>query len=322
MFVSPYVFKSKAARALKGNWQTALLVSFFASLPFTVVQLLQATQLPDLTQSVGYEAMRAAVAAIPQSTWLLMGLAAGLSLVLSPVLAVGCNHYFISRLRGNELGFGGLFSRLRSAGKALGLFLLIYVKTFLWSLLLVVPGIIAAIRYSMAPFYLAETPEMSVWEALRKSKETMRDQKMTLFMLELSFLGWLLGAMLSEMLLSGISVILALVTSQFIQLFMATYLNAACASFFLAASVPGGIRKAQSDAAAWLKNAGLGGDLPGWNRTGFGNDDNRADTEEDEPAPDEGEDETLGDEPKPQDGSDPADTEHGPNDSTEGKQEP
>ena len=297
MFVSPFVFKSKAVRALKGNWQTALLVSFFASLPFTLVQLVQATKLPDLSRLVSAEAIRAATAAIAPETWLLLGLVSGLSLVLTPVLAVGCNHYFISRLRGQELGFKGLFSRLRIAGKALGLYLLVYIKVFLWSLLLIVPGIIAAIRYSMAPFYLAENPEMGILEALEKSKETMKDKKMTLLMLEFSFIGWLLGAMLSETLLSGISVILALVASQFIQLVMATYLNAACASFFLAASVPDGMLNAQTDAATWLQNAGMGADVPGWGRKGFGNDDNDTESDEEEPASEGNDDQSLGEEP-------------------------
>jgi hypothetical protein len=48
MIISPYIFKGKALRALKGNWQTALLVSFFAALPMTAAQLFQATQLPSV----------------------------------------------------------------------------------------------------------------------------------------------------------------------------------------------------------------------------------------------------------------------------------
>ena len=146
---------------------------------------------------------------------------------------------------------------------------------------------------------------MGILEALQKSKDTMKDKKMTLLMLEFSFIGWLLGAMLSEMLFSSISVILALVASQFIQLCMATYLNASCASFFLAASVPDGMLNAQADAATWLKNAGMGGDGSSWGRAGFGSDDN--DTDEAEPAPDEDNDQSLGDEPDSgaQDGAKP-----------------
>ncbi len=275
MFTSPYVFKSKALRALKGNWQTALLVSFFAALPMTVAQLFQATQLPSLVNLTTYEAARAALAGVPASTWTVMGLLGGLSLVLTPVLTLGCNFYFIRRLQKDELGLRGLFSRMGSFGKALLLYLLIYVKTFLWSLLLIVPGLMAALRYSLAPFYLAEDPQISVLEALRKSKETMQGKKMTLFMLDASFLIWLLGAMLMETLLAEISPIVGMVASQFIQLMMATYLNASVAGFYKAASTPEGIANAQTEAAMWLRSVGGGGfAAPGRH---FGSDDNEAD---------------------------------------------
>ena len=273
MMVSPYVFKSKAVRALKGNWQTALLVSFFSALPLTILQLFQATKLPDLSQFTTYEGMNAAVRAIPSQTWTLMGLIGGLSLVLTPVLALGCNKYFLERLRKQELGFKGLFSRMGSFGKALLLYLLMYVKTFLWTLLFVVPGIMAALRYAMAPFYMADDPALSPLEAIRKSKDAMKDQKTNLLMLELSFVIWLLAAMLAEMLFSGFSYILALVVSQFIQLAMATYLNASVASFYLAASVPEGMRDAQTEAAQWLKNFSNGS----FNRRSFGNDSSQPD---------------------------------------------
>ena len=273
MNVSPLVFKTRAMRALKGNWQTALLVSFFASLPMTVVQLLQVTRLPDLTLLSSYEAMMAAVNAVPDQTWTLLGLISGLALVLTPVLMIGCNAYFIERLRGREPGFKGLFSRMGASGKALLLYALIALKVFLWSLLLVVPGIIAMLRYSMAPFYLAEDPGIGVLEAMRRSKATMKDKKLTYLILQLSFLWWLVGALLCESLLSGFSPILGLVVSQFIQLFMAAYLNAACAGFYLAASVPEGMERAQTEATRWLQNVGAGRGAGGIYRRPFGNDD-------------------------------------------------
>ena len=62
--------------------------------------------------------------------------------------------------------------------------------TFLWSLLLIVPGIIAALRYAMTPFIMAEHPELTASEGIQRSKELMEGHKMDLFILELTFLGW------------------------------------------------------------------------------------------------------------------------------------
>ncbi|MCE5342388.1 MAG: DUF975 family protein [Eubacteriales bacterium] len=260
MTKAPILFKSKAIRALRGNWQTALVVSFIAQLPVILVQLVQTTQLPTVSPLADVEAMRAALRAVQPQTWALAGLLSGMALALTPVLTLGCNYYFICRLQKQELGFKGLFSRMRYLGKALLLYLLMGIKVALWSLLLFVPGVIAFLRYAMAPYYLAQHPEMSVREALEASKQAMRENKGSFFILDMSFIGWLIAAMFSEMLLADISPILALVASQFIQLFMATYLNAAEASFYLAASTPDGMRTAQAEATAWI--AGLRGGIP------------------------------------------------------------
>ncbi len=64
----------------------------------------------------------------------------------------------------------------------------------LWSLLFVIPGIIAAYRYSMALYVLIDNPELGALECLRRSKEMMRGNKFKLFVLELSFIGWILLA--------------------------------------------------------------------------------------------------------------------------------
>lgn len=67
--------------------------------------------------------------------------------------------------------------------------------TFLWSLLLYVPGIIKAISYSQAMYIAAENPNIGALEAINRSKAMMEGHKMELFVLALSFLGWaILGA--------------------------------------------------------------------------------------------------------------------------------
>ena len=60
----------------------------------------------------------------------------------------------------------------------------------LWSLLLVVPGIIKSYEYRMVPYLLADCPELSTEEAFRISREMMNGEKMNTFILDLSFIGW------------------------------------------------------------------------------------------------------------------------------------
>lgn len=64
--------------------------------------------------------------------------------------------------------------------------------TFLWTLLLVVPGIIKAISYSQTLFIAIDNPEISANDAIDKSKEMMNGYKWKYFLLALSFIGWII----------------------------------------------------------------------------------------------------------------------------------
>jgi uncharacterized membrane protein len=83
-----------------------------------------------------------------------------------------------------------LFSRFDIFWKGFLMQLLIAIYTLLWTLLLIIPGIIAAFSYAMTPYILEEHPEMGVNEAIQASKEMMRGNKWRLFCLGFSFIGW------------------------------------------------------------------------------------------------------------------------------------
>ena len=63
---------------------------------------------------------------------------------------------------------------------------------FLWSLLFIIPGIVKAYSYRMVSFIIADNPEMSALDAITKSRDMMRGHKWDAFVLDLSFLGWLI----------------------------------------------------------------------------------------------------------------------------------
>ena len=111
-----------------------------------------------------------------------------------------------------------LFSRFSYFGNAVSLRLLMFVKTLLWTLLFVIPGIIAAYRYSMAPYIMAENPDMSASSAIEESKYLMTNNKWRLFCLQLSFIGWY---------------ILAGLTAGIGGIFLAPYVKAAYTAFYL-----------------------------------------------------------------------------------------
>ena len=82
-------------------------------------------------------------------------------------------------------------------GRVLGISLLRVVFIFLWMLLLIVPGIIKAYAYSMTAYIAEDNPELGPKECIDQSKIMMQGHKMDLFLLDLSYIGWILLGFLS-----------------------------------------------------------------------------------------------------------------------------
>lgn len=257
MMLGSYYYKTKAKQALKGSWQNAMLVAFFSGILGTALQVLQIALLPSQYSFASVEKYAEAVLQVPRQHWLILLAVSLLALVLSPVLGVGCNHYFVELTRKNDLGFAGLFSRMRLVAKALWLYLRMAVQIFLWSLLLFVPGIIAAIRYSMAPYYLAENQEISAGEALRRSKASMEGHKMGFFSLVVSFVGWSMLALLLEMYLGEVNYVLGIVANLAVQVWVAAYQNGAVAVFYRSVSEENGVNRAFEDMMGIFAEMGM-----------------------------------------------------------------
>ncbi|WP_300728226.1 DUF975 family protein [uncultured Rikenella sp.] len=113
------------------------------------------------------------------------------SLLVMPVLGFGFQIIFLNLMRaGTEPQINAIFVGFNNYGKTLGTMLLMMLYTWLWSLLLVIPGIIKSYSYAMTPFILNDEPELGADEVICKSMAMMRGHKMKLFLLDLSFIGW------------------------------------------------------------------------------------------------------------------------------------
>ena len=114
------------------------------------------------------------------------------TIFIGNVIVVGKNGYFIKNNNKNpELSeiFKGFKGNYLNVVKIL---FLMDLKTLLWLFLFIVPGIIKAYEYSMIPYLLAENPNLSASQAFSLSKQMTTGQKMDLFVLDLSFLGWII----------------------------------------------------------------------------------------------------------------------------------
>lgn len=109
------------------------------------------------------------------------------------LLKVGGYRFFVLNQNGQP-GIGVMLDGFRS-GHYGNIVLTMFLRdlfTGLWTLLLVVPGVIKHYEYLMVPYIIAENPGMDYKEAFKISKQMMDGEKMEAFIMDLSFIGWYL----------------------------------------------------------------------------------------------------------------------------------
>lgn len=148
-----------ARQKLEGNWGTAALITFVSLLIQSV-----------LNQT-------------------------GIGWLANLPIAFGTTIAFLNLLRGGKFEVSVIFEYFN--GRVFVTMLLKCVYILLWSLLLIIPGIIKNYSYAMTEFLMIDNPEMENNAAIEKSMEMMQGNKMKLFMLDLSFIGWFILCMLT-----------------------------------------------------------------------------------------------------------------------------
>ncbi len=120
-----------------------------------------------------------------------------ISLLIGGAMTLGMNTVMLAISRGNETTIGRLFDGFSRYGTTLAAYLLQAIFVFLWMLLLIIPGIIAAYSYAMTYYILADDKSIGALDAIRKSKEMMKGNKWKLFCLSFRFFGWIVLAILT-----------------------------------------------------------------------------------------------------------------------------
>lgn len=113
-------------------------------------------------------------------------------LLIGGPLFVGLHVFSLAVARGRETRAEQLFDGFSSFANGLVAYLLVVIFTLLWTLLLIVPGIMAGLSYSMTFFILADNDKTDGLEAIRKSKAMMKGNRWKLSLLLGKFTGWFL----------------------------------------------------------------------------------------------------------------------------------
>ena len=190
-------YRALARDTLRGRWKTAVLTGFVASLlGATIVNGTNsitsgASQNNDITpseftglllQSSGGRFL--AVVLVCILVWALF------TFIVGGAVWLGYARFNLNLADRRNAAFSDLFSQKSRLwdGFCMKFFQSLYVA--LWTLLLVIPGIVKSYSYAMTPYIMAEHPSLTANEAITESRRIMQGNKWRLFCLDFSFLGW------------------------------------------------------------------------------------------------------------------------------------
>ena len=140
-----------------------------------------------------------------------------IGLIIGGPLSLGYTTLILLISRNQKPDFAILFGGFKRFGISFAAYLLRFIFIILWTLLLIIPGIIACLRYSQTFYILSEDKKIGSLEAISKSKEMMVGNKWKLFCLYCRFIGWF---------------ILCIVTLGFAGLYVGPYISQSCANFY------------------------------------------------------------------------------------------
>lgn len=157
--------------------------------------------------------------------WLLMeilisaasGFTFGISSLFTGVLTFGLTGIYMSIVRTGDAKLETLFSGFSNFVNSFLAGLLETIYIFLWTWLFIIPGIVKSYSYAMTFYILCDNPEMSGNDAITASRKMMKGNKWRLFVLDLSFIGWHL---------------LAILTLGLLHLYITPYMQATRAQFY------------------------------------------------------------------------------------------
>ena len=110
--------------------------------------------------------------------------------IVNPIISAGFIIFLLNSIRASGACYGNLLDGFGLWWKIVVMSILQGIFIMLWTMLLIVPGIIAAYRYRQAIYILLDNPDMRPLDCIRMSKHVMTGHTKELFLLDLSFLGW------------------------------------------------------------------------------------------------------------------------------------
>ncbi len=176
-------FRRIAREALAGRWGVAVVAGLVATLLGAMSTDVDFSEVKNNFNVSGEYAGYIAVFALAITV---------VYIVVGSFVEVGYAKFNLNLVDRRPAEVGDLFSFASICKKTVVARILIMIYTFLWMLLFIIPGIVAAYSYAMTPYILAENPNLTAKEAINRSKLMMTGNRFRLFCLQLSFIGWMI----------------------------------------------------------------------------------------------------------------------------------
>ena len=191
-------FRGIARTALRGRWPVAVLTGFVASLIGAGIasagggsgsnssNRVSRGELNDFFQSALWHQIKPVVITL----LVLVFIWSIIQIIIGGAGKLGYAKFNLNLVDNKDAVFSDLFSQFDRLGAGFCMNFLTGLYIVLWTLLFIIPGIIKSFSYAMAPYILAEHPEMTASEAITESRHMMDGNKWRLFCLYFSFIGW------------------------------------------------------------------------------------------------------------------------------------
>lgn len=239
--------KGHAREKLRGRWPAYLAVTLaFLLITEGVSQLITymfpeyetlIAEITDLATAGSYPDMDV-IFPLLLNLYSVVGVITGITLAVSmlvfTVLQVGLHRWYMEARDGSPR-FSTLFSGFFSGSQWRNVVWVQFCTslfTMLWGMLFFIPGIIYAYKVYLVPYLLAENPYMPRKRAIELSKALTEGEKMRIFWLEFSFIGWIMLISLAESLLTMLSPAVGSIAVFIGNIFLTVYMNAALAEFY------------------------------------------------------------------------------------------
>ena len=191
-------FREIARNALRGKWPIAVLTGFIASLMGAGIATSgggssasnNSNSTADLFQEIQASEFWLRFHSMIVAAIVILVVWVIITIIISGAAKLGYAIFNLKLVDYKEVSLSDLFSQFHRLGDGFCMNFMVGLFTFLWTLFLIIPGIIKTYSYAMTPYILAEHPDMTATEAITESRQVMDGNKWRLFCLEFSFIGW------------------------------------------------------------------------------------------------------------------------------------